>query len=202
MALNEKIARCHLPLAADLLALALQVLLARLTIEAKLLAIRHPAVDLLHSVRLDPLTLDHALLLGAVRTNLMALGRPSLGALRALRPRLMAVTVLRALRTLGARLVSFGLGRARLVPLGALGSRSAAFGTLLPFGALPLRRGASFGPLSPLLAVDTLAAAFGLFDTVVVMPARSRSGRGRDRQGGDARGEKYPGHHKNLLSNG
>jgi hypothetical protein len=67
---------------------------------------------------------------------------------------------------------------------------------LRPFGALPLRRG-TLGPLRPLLTLSVLtAAALCLFDPIAVVSARLRTGRGRDRQRGDAGGEKYPGHHK------
>jgi hypothetical protein len=55
----------------------------------------------------------------------------------------------------------------------------------------------AFGALRPLLALGVLSAALMcLFGAVsAVMAARPRTGRGCDRQGGDARGEKYPGHH-------
>ncbi|WP_155265339.1 hypothetical protein, partial [Sphingomonas segetis] len=115
MTLGQEVTRGHLPLAANLLALAFQVLLARLTVEAKLLAVGHPAVDLLHPVRLDPLALDNALLLGAVRTSLLALRRASLDALGALRPCLMAIgdACLRAFHPVGTRLVAIRPGSTR-----------------------------------------------------------------------------------------
>jgi hypothetical protein len=91
----------------------------------------------------------------------------------------------------GAHLLAFGT-------LGPCGHAFDALGPLRPLGALLHPRRSAFGPLRPLLALGVLPAALlRPFDAVsTVVAARLRTGRGCDRQGGDARGEKYPGHHK------
>ena len=87
--------------------------------------------------------------------------------------------------------------RAHLLTLGALRLRGHSFGALRPFGPLH-PRGGSFGALRPRLRLGALTTALvRFFDAIVgLLAARLRTGRGRDRQRGDAGCEKNPGHHK------
>jgi hypothetical protein len=93
------------------------------------------------------------------------------------------------------------LRRAHLLTFRALRPCGHAFDALRPLrslGTLLHSRRGTFGALGPLLALGVLPATLlRPFDAVsAVMAAGLRTGRGGDRQGGDACGEKYPGHHK------
>jgi hypothetical protein len=116
--------------------------------------------------------------------TLSTLGLNALGALRAL-PLLPLLTV----RTLNLRtFLTFDPSRTLGLALNALS---------LTIDALHLR---AFDPLGSLLLtvsprLSAIAAALRLrFGLTVVLIVTLATGRGRDRQGGDTRGEEYPGH--------
>ena len=90
---------------------------------------------------------------------------------------------------------------AHLLTLGALRLRGHSFGALRPFGPLH-PRGGTFGALRPRLRLGALPAALvRFFDAIVgLMASRLRTGRGRDRQRGDAGCEENPGHKKSPLN--
>jgi len=122
-------------------------------------------------------------LLGMVRSGLLTHG---LTLLDVVRPRLLAgdLAIVRRADALGARLLPRHLA-------------------LLPHWANLFRpRGADSLPLGALRrALDLLAAALlHLMGLAAPAPVGAlRSGRGRNRQGGDAGEKKYPGHHKNSF---
>jgi hypothetical protein len=200
--LGKQVASCHLAVAADLLALGLQLLAAVLTLHPKLLPVRHPVVGAIHMALSDTgLTFD------TLRTRLVALhSRLALDTLRTrlvmLGTRLTFDTLRTRLMTLGARL-TFGPLRTRLMTLGA----RLALGPLRTLG--PLERGemlltlrARRLPLSALpLRMLPATAAVDLRRLLVLAVVRPRIRRGCDRQRGDAGCEKNPGH-KLSPSNG
>jgi hypothetical protein len=176
-----------LPASAKLLALSLHRL--RLAASAKLLALGLPGLGRLDPSRLHLLTRRMALDL-AIRLLLDTIGASLL----------LTFDSCRALSG-DPRLSPFDTLRTRLL---ALGAHLDALGTLWTFGrrealsTLHARRGHL--PLSAwrLLALSLLALglrllAFGACGLPVLLGPRI--GRGRDRQSGDTRGEKYPGHH-------
>ena len=177
MPLGKQIASRHLAVAAHLLPLGLQLLLAALTVHLKLLTVRHAVVDAVDAaighagltfdtLRPGLLTLHPRLALNALRPGLLTLHpRLTLGALR---PRLATLRSLGELLALNARSALHPL-LAALRPLDAL----------VPAVTIDLR------------GLPILAA------TIV----RPRIRRGRDRQRGDAGCEKNPGH-KLSPSNG
>jgi hypothetical protein len=195
MTLGKQVASRHLAVAADLLALGLQLLLAPLTVDLKLLTIRHAVVDAidaaishaglaLDTLRPRLLTLYPRLTLDTLRPRLMAL-HPRL-TLDALRPRLMALHPRLTLGALRPCLLTLRPLRSRLVTLRTLRELLAlhARSTLRPL----------LVTLCPLhaLSATTVAPLRGL--AVIAVSMRPRSRRGCDRQRGDAGCEKNPGH--------
>jgi hypothetical protein len=191
--LGKQIASRHLAVAAHLLPLGLQLLLAALTVHLKLLTVRHAVVDAVDAaighagltfdtLRPGLLTLHPRLALNALRPGLLTL-HPRL-ALDALRPRLL---------TLHPRL-TLGALRPRLATLRSLGE-------LLALNA----RSALHPLLAALRPLDALVPAVTIdlrgLPILAATIVRPRIRRGRDRQRGDAGCEKNPGH-KLSPSNG
>jgi hypothetical protein len=207
--LGKQIASRHLAVAAHLLPLGLQLLLAALTVHLKLLTVRHAVVDAVDAaighagltfdtLRPGLLTLHPRLALNALRPGLLTL-HPRL-ALNALRPGLLTLHPRLALDALRPRLLTL---HPRLT-LGALRPRLATLRTLGELLALNAR-----SALHPLLAalrpLDALVPAVTIdlrgLPILAATIVRPRIRRGRDRQRGDAGCEKNPGH-KLSPSNG
>ena len=193
MPLGKQIASRHLAVAAHLLPLGLQLLLAALTVHLKLLTVRHAVVDAVDAA------IGHAgLTFDTLRPGLLTL-HPRL-ALNALRPGLLTLHPRLALDALRPRLVTL---HPRLT-LGALRPRLATLRTLGELLALNAR-----SALHPLLAalrpLDALVPAVTIdlrgLPILAATIVRPRIRRGRDRQRGDAGCEKNPGH-KLSPSNG
>jgi hypothetical protein len=191
--LGKQIASRHLAVAAHLLPLGLQLLLAALTVHLKLLTVRHAVVDAVDAA------IGHAgLTFDTLRPGLLTL-HPRL-ALNALRPGLLTLHPRLALDALRPRLVTL---HPRLT-LGALRPRLATLRTLGELLALNAR-----SALHPLLAalrpLDALVPAVTIdlrgLPILAATIVRPRIRRGRDRQRGDAGCEKNPGH-KLSPSNG
>lgn len=193
MPLGKQIASRHLAVAAHLLPLGLQLLLAALTVHLKLLTVRHAVVDAVDAA------IGHAgLTFDTLRPGLLTL-HPRL-ALNALRPGLLTLHPRLALDALRPRLLTL---HPRLT-LGALRPRLATLRTLGELLALNAR-----SALHPLLAalrpLDALVPAVTIdlrgLPILAATIVRPRIRRGRDRQRGDAGCEKNPGH-KLSPSNG
>jgi hypothetical protein len=191
--LGKQIASRHLAVAAHLLPLGLQLLLAALTVHLKLLTVRHAVVDAVDAA------IGHAgLTFDTLRPGLLTL-HPRL-ALNALRPGLLTLHPRLALDALRPRLLTL---HPRLT-LGALRPRLATLRTLGELLALNAR-----SALHPLLAalrpLDALVPAVTIdlrgLPILAATIVRPRIRRGRDRQRGDAGCEKNPGH-KLSPSNG
>jgi hypothetical protein len=176
-----------LPASAKLLALSLPGL-GRLDPSRLHLLTRRMAFDLAIRLLLDTIGASLLLTLGSSRA---LSGDPRLGPFDTLRARLLAF---------GAHLDTLGTLRPfKRDPLGALHARCGH----LPLGALHTRRGHLPLGARRLLALSLLALglrllAFGACGLPVLLGPRI--GRGRDRQSGDTRGEKYPGHHNFSFS--
>jgi hypothetical protein len=191
--LGKQIASRHLAVAAHLLPLGLQLLLAALTVHLKLLTVRHAVVDAVDAaighagltfdtLRPGLLTLHPRLALNALRPGLLTL-HPRL-ALDALRPRLLTLHPRLALGALRPRLATLRT----LGELLALNARSALHPLL-----------AALRPLDALVPAVTIdLRGLPILAATIVRP---RIRRGRDRQRGDAGCEKNPGH-KLSPSNG
>jgi hypothetical protein len=187
------------------------LLLARLTVDAKLLALGHAA--LYRPIVADLLPLDRAVLRLSVGAHLLPLGSPSLP-LHLLLP--LGSTSLRALDALRTRLVTLGDAspldalstfRPRLTTLGSLDALDTlrALGPLRMLHSRRLERlalrprdvaaaPASARRLSPLAT----AALLGDRRLAILTPAAvgPRTCRGCDRKRCNARCEKHPGHQK------
>jgi hypothetical protein len=191
--LGKQIASRHLAVAAHLLPLGLQLLLAALTVHLKLLTVRHAVVDAVDAaighagltfdtLRPGLLTLHPRLALNALRPGLLTL-HPRL-ALNALRPGLLTLHPRLALGALRPRLATLRT----LGELLALNARSALHPLL-----------AALRPLDALVPAVTIdLRGLPILAATIVRP---RIRRGRDRQRGDAGCEKNPGH-KLSPSNG
>jgi hypothetical protein len=191
--LGKQIASRHLAVAAHLLPLGLQLLLAALTVHLKLLTVRHAVVDAVDAaighagltfdtLRPGLLTLHPRLALNALRPGLLTL-HPRL-ALDALRPCLLTLHPRLALGALRPRLATLRT----LGELLALNARSALHPLL-----------AALRPLDALVPAVTIdLRGLPILAATIVRP---RIRRGRDRQRGDAGCEKNPGH-KLSPSNG
>jgi hypothetical protein len=183
--------------------------LARLAVDADLLALGHAALD--RPVVADLLPLDGAVLRLTVGANLLplgrarltlhlllALGRTSLRAFDALRTRLMALGDASPLDALSTRRATLGplhaLGALRaLGPLRMLHARS-----LESLALRPRDMAAAATAARRLSSLATAAALLGDRRLAILTPAAvgPRACRGCDREGSDARCEKHPGHHK------
>jgi len=191
--LGKQIASRHLAVAAHLLPLGLQLLLAALAVHLKLLTVRHAVVDAVDAaighagltfdtLRPGLLTLHPRLALNALRPGLLTL-HPRL-ALDALRPCLLTLHPRLALGALRPRLATLRT----LGELLALNARSALHPLL-----------AALRPLDALVPAVTIdLRGLPILAATIVRP---RIRRGRDRQRGDAGCEKNPGH-KLSPSNG
>jgi hypothetical protein len=144
-------------------------------------------------------SLDCLRLLNAVGPQLLTIGnRGASGLLPLYARRLDALNLrlltldTRRLDALGAQLLTLGSGRAigYCKALLALHSWRCHLLKLLALEALRLL---TLRPGLGLLTLGLRLLAFGSRGLPVLL--RSRIGRGRDRQSGDAGGEKYPGHH-------
>ena len=141
-----------------------------------ILALHGAILDLLGPIGAHLLPFGGAVVLDTFRANLLAVGRPGLGALGAGGPLGAHLLALHSSGALGAHLLPLDAGRA----LGALHARRAlgtrCLGTLDPaFGRL--------GALAAALALDLLLVI------AAAVAARARRGGGRDRQRGNAGGE-------------
>jgi hypothetical protein len=142
-------------------------------------------------------SLDCLRLLNTVGPQLLTVGNRGPSGLLALDTRRLHALNLRLLTldthrldALGAQLLTLGSGR-------AIGDRKALLLTLHP-GRCHLLNLLALKALRLLTGLGQLALGLRLLtlgSRGLPVLLRPRIGRGRDRQSGDARGEKYPGHH-------